>query len=60
MTDEEVSEVLEVLEQTGAREHALGEARRYRDLALERLEQLPCLPDGKRELANLVRSVIAV
>ncbi|MFN2418576.1 MAG: polyprenyl synthetase family protein [Candidatus Limnocylindria bacterium] len=60
MTDEEVSEVLAILDRCGAREHALTEARRYRDRSLDQLERLPCPSDGKRELANLVRSVIAV
>ncbi|MGI8659205.1 MAG: polyprenyl synthetase family protein [Candidatus Limnocylindria bacterium] len=59
MTDAEVAEVLGLLERCGAREHALSEARRYRDRALEQLELLPCRPNGKRELADLVRSVIA-
>jgi geranylgeranyl diphosphate synthase, type I len=59
MSDAEVAEVLEILARCGAREHAQDEARRYRDLALELLEELPCPPDGKRELAILVRSVIA-
>ncbi len=59
MNDDEVEEVLEVLERSGAREHTLAEARRYRDRALEQLELLPCPDTGKRDLANLVRSVIA-
>jgi geranylgeranyl diphosphate synthase, type I len=59
MSDDEVAEVLAILERCGAREHALGEARRYRDRSLDQLDQLPCLPDGKRELALLVRAVIA-
>jgi geranylgeranyl diphosphate synthase, type I len=59
MSDDEVGEVLAILERCGAREHTLGEAIRYRDRSLEQLEQLPCLPDGKRELAMLVRAVIA-
>ncbi len=59
MSDAEVAEVLELLDRSGAREHALSEARRYRDRALEQLELLPCPPAGKRDLANLVRSVIA-
>jgi geranylgeranyl diphosphate synthase type I len=59
VSDAEVAEVLEILDRSGAREHALAEARRYRDLALERLEGLPALPDGKRELASLVLSMIA-
>jgi geranylgeranyl diphosphate synthase type I len=59
MSDAEVAEVLEILERCGARDHASTEAMRYRDTALELLEGLPCRPDGKRELAILVRSVIA-
>jgi geranylgeranyl diphosphate synthase, type I len=59
MSDDEVGEVLAILERCGAREHALGEARRYRDRSLDQLDQLPCLPEGKRELALLVRAVIA-
>jgi len=59
MADDEVAEVLAILERCGAQEHALTEARRYRDRSLQQLELLPCLPDGKRDLADLVRSVIA-
>jgi geranylgeranyl diphosphate synthase type I len=59
VSDAEVAEVLEILERCGAREHTSAEARRYRDLSLELLDQLPCRPDGKRELAILVRGVIA-
>ena len=43
----------------GAREHTLAEARRYRDQALRHLELLPCPLDRKRDLAELVRTVIA-
>ena len=57
--DDDVAEVLEILERSGAREHTLSEARRYRDLALRHLELLPCPLDRKRELAELVSSVIA-
>jgi geranylgeranyl diphosphate synthase type I len=57
--DDEVAEVLEILETSGAREHTLGEARRYRDLALEHVDRLPCMADRKADLAQLVRSVIA-
>ncbi len=59
LSDAEVAEVLEILELCGAREQTLAEARRFRDQALELLEALPCPPDGKRELAMLVRAVIA-
>ena len=54
-----VGEVLEILERSGAREHALAEARRYRDLALGQLEALPCSPERRADLATLVSSVIA-
>jgi len=59
LDDALVSEVLAILERSGAREHALTEARRYRDLALEHLERLPCSIERRRELADLVRSTIA-
>jgi geranylgeranyl pyrophosphate synthase len=54
-----VAEVLAILERSGAREHALSQARKYRDLALGHLERLPCTPERRRDLAELVRSVIA-
>ena len=59
VTDAEVAEVLEILERCGAREHTLAESRRHRDRSLELLELLPCPPEGKRDLAALVRSMIA-
>lgn len=59
MSDDEVAEVMAILERSGAREHTLSEARRFRDRALEQLDRLPCAESGKRDLANLVRSVIA-
>jgi geranylgeranyl diphosphate synthase type I len=59
VSDGEVAEVIEILERSGARDHASAEARRFRDTALDLLERLPCRPDGKRELAILVRAVIA-
>ncbi len=59
MSQTHVAEVLTILERCGAREHALGEARRYRDQALADLAALPCDPDGRRQLATLVESVIA-
>jgi geranylgeranyl diphosphate synthase type I len=58
LDDAAVAEVLDILERCGAREHALAEARRYRDLALDQLERLPCPPDRTSELVALVRSVI--
>jgi geranylgeranyl diphosphate synthase type I len=59
MPPDEIEEVLQILERCGAREHALREARRYRDQALADLEALPCDPGGRRQLAMLVESVIA-
>ena len=59
MTDREVADVLAILERSGARAHAEGEARRWRDVALRHIEGLPCLPDGKRDLTTLVSWVIA-
>ena len=57
--DDGVAEILEILERSGAREHTLTEARRYRDLALQHVERLPCIDERKADLAELVRSVIA-
>ena len=57
--DEAVTEVLTILERSGAREHALAESRRYRDLALAHVERLPCPPERREELRSLVASVIA-
>ena len=54
-----MSEVLSILERSGARDHAEAEARRWRDKALQHIEGLPCLPEGKRDLSTLVRWVIA-
>jgi geranylgeranyl diphosphate synthase type I len=59
LTDAEVTEVLSILEHSGAREHTLSEARLYRDLALRHVEQLPCGRDRRAQLAELVASVIA-
>ena len=59
MTDDHVGEVLAILERSGAREQALSEARRFRDLALRQLERLPCPVERRAQLAELVRSVIA-
>ena len=60
MTENEVADVLAILERSAAREtHAEAETRRYRALALAEVEALPCLPEGRRDLAKLVRAVIA-
>jgi geranylgeranyl diphosphate synthase type I len=59
LDDGAVAEVLEILERSGAREHALAEARRYRDLALDHVAALPCPPDRRTEIETLISSVIA-
>ena len=59
LSDDHVSEVLAILERCGARDYARSEARRYRDVALDQLDRLPCPPDRKGDLAAFVRSVIA-
>ncbi len=59
LDDDAVAEVLAILERSGAREHALSEARRYRDLALAQVATLPCPPERRGGLERLVSSVIA-
>jgi geranylgeranyl diphosphate synthase, type I len=59
LSDAQVTEVLAILERSGARAHAESEARRWRDIALHHIEGLPCLPEGRRDLTTLVRWVIA-
>ena len=54
-----VEEVLTILDRCGARDHALAEARRYRDQALRDIESLACPPERRSELAAVVESVIA-
>jgi geranylgeranyl diphosphate synthase type I len=58
MRDGDVAEALAILERSGARDHAVSEARRYRDLALERIEGLPCDPEARTQMRVLVESVI--
>ncbi|HYN65018.1 MAG TPA: polyprenyl synthetase family protein [Candidatus Limnocylindrales bacterium] len=59
MSQAEVDEVLAILDRSGAREMALSEARRHRDIALADLAGLP-MPDERRaELRALVETVIA-
>jgi geranylgeranyl diphosphate synthase type I len=60
LTDADVSEVLAILERSGARRHALDEARRYRDTALADLESLPCPDAARAGLRLLVEGVIAL
>jgi geranylgeranyl diphosphate synthase type I len=60
MGSDHVDEVLAILARCGAREHALGEARRHRDLALADLASLPIEDQRREEIRALVVSVIAV
>ncbi len=60
MSDAEVDEVLAILDRSGTRDHAVSEARRFRDRALAAVADLP-IPAARREqLAALVESAIAV
>jgi geranylgeranyl diphosphate synthase type I len=59
MPQEQVDEVLAILDRSGARAMAEAEARRYKELALATLAELP-IPDAPRaELSSLVESVVA-
>ena len=60
MSPPEVDEVLAILDRAGARDHAVGEAKRFRDLALTDAEALPIASSRRDELHALVESVIAL
>ncbi len=60
MSDAEVEEVLQILERSGARQHAIAETRRSRDLALRAAARLPISPERGAQLAAVVESAIAV
>jgi geranylgeranyl pyrophosphate synthase len=60
MTDAEVDEVLAILERSGAHEHAMNEALRYREMALRNVEALPVPEERRAELRLLVESVILI
>ncbi len=60
MSDDEVDEVLQILERSGAHAHAVAEARRCRDLALRAAERLPISTERGEQLAAVVESAIAV
>jgi geranylgeranyl diphosphate synthase, type I len=60
VTDADVDEVLAILERSGAREHAMAEARRARDQALADVDALPCPEEGREVLRALVESVIII
>jgi geranylgeranyl diphosphate synthase type I len=59
LTDAEVAEAASILESSGARDVTLAEARRYRDEALAKLEDITLDPDAKRDLVLFVEAVIA-
>ncbi|HEX6128053.1 MAG TPA: polyprenyl synthetase family protein [Candidatus Limnocylindria bacterium] len=60
MPPDQVDEVLAILERSGAREQALAEAKRYRDLAVADIAELPIGDGPREELRALVESVIAL
>ncbi len=57
--DDAVEEVLGILDRSGARDFALGEARRHRDAALADIDELPLTEERRRQLRTLVEAVIA-
>ena len=60
MSDAEVAEVLGILGRCGARDHASGEAERYREMALTTIRNLPIPADRREELASVVERSIAI
>ncbi|MDQ2854480.1 MAG: polyprenyl synthetase family protein [Chloroflexota bacterium] len=58
MSAQQVGEVLEILERSGARKRAEEEALRYRDLAIGEALSLPVPPERLAELRTLVESMI--
>ncbi len=60
MNDAEVTEVLEILERSGAHQHAVAETRRYRDRAFQAAKRLPIDAERGAELAAVVEGAIAV
>jgi len=59
MSADDVDEVLEILERSGARRHAEEEARRYRDVAIAQARSLPVAEERLTELRDLVESMIS-
>ena len=59
LDDERVAEVLAILDRSGARDHALAEARRHRDLALGGVDGLPIGVERRAQLRAVVESVIS-
>jgi geranylgeranyl pyrophosphate synthase len=60
MTQRQVDEVLEILERSGAHEHARREATRYREMALANVAALPVPEANRAALRLLVESVISI
>jgi geranylgeranyl diphosphate synthase type I len=60
MPQGDVDEVLAILDRSGAREVALSEARRHRDIALADLAALPMPEEPRAGLGALVETVISV
>jgi geranylgeranyl diphosphate synthase type I len=60
MPQPQVDEVLAILDRSGAQEEALAEARRFRDIALADVDNLPIGDERQAELRVLVSSVIAL
>ena len=58
LDDDQVAEVLAILDRSGARDHALAEARRHRDLALGGVDGLPIPEERRAQLRAVVESVI--
>ena len=59
LDDATVDEVLEILERCGARDYAVEEARRYRDLAIADLLALPIVGERRDVMERLVQAIIA-
>ncbi len=59
LDDDHVAEVLAILDRSGARDHALSEARRHRDQALAGVDGLPIADERRAQLRAVVESVIS-
>jgi geranylgeranyl diphosphate synthase type I len=57
--DDQVGEVLAILDRSGARDHALAEARRHRDRALAGVDALPISDERRAQLRAVVESVVS-
>jgi geranylgeranyl diphosphate synthase type I len=58
-TDDEVTEIVEILERSGGREYTRAQAHRYRDEALGELDALGVVaPEAREKLRGIILSVI--